>query len=121
MSCIIAGIGGDSSYMKSCSIECLAFFYKNMFENLTPSLIIETMELVLLCIKEKSREVLCSVIKFLKAIVKKSECKNLESKLDIIIEAIFEWDSSNAKAIWNKLKTLISQLIKKFVNLKGIC
>lgn len=115
VSCLIAGLAGDSGYMKSCTIEALAYLFKSLGEYCSQSLIKSSTEVVLLLIKEKNREVFTSILKFLKAVFKKQNRAVLAEDLPLIAEAVFEWDSSNTKAIRNKVKTLISVIIRKFV------
>jgi hypothetical protein len=115
ISCLIAGLAGDSVYMKSCTIEALAYIVKTLGQKCTSELLSSCTEVVLLLIKEKNRETLASIFKFLKAIFKKQSKSVLADQLALIAEGMFEWDPQNARAIRNKAKTLISVIIRKFV------
>lgn len=119
VSCLIAGLAGDSVYMKSCTVEALAYLFKSLGDYCSHSLIKSSTEVVLLLIKEKNREILTFVLKFLKAVFKKQSKAVLAEDLPLIAEAVFEWDATNTKAIRNKVKTLISVIIRKFVSLLG--
>ena len=101
--------------MKAATVEALAHLFKALGRFCTATLMQSSTEVVLLLIKEKNREVLSSVYKFLKVLFKLQTRGVLEAQLPLIAEAMFDWDPVNAKAIRNKAKTLISVVLRKFV------
>ena len=63
---LIAGLGADKTYVKSCSLEAISLIYKNFKRKIDSSLSQNFLELSLLILKEKNKEVFVSVLKVVK-------------------------------------------------------
>lgn len=101
--------------MKSTTIEGLAYLVKRLGNYMQPALLISCTELVLLVIKEKSKQCFAAIIKFLKAVVKRQATELLKAQLPSMLEATFTWDAEGIKQQKMKARQLMSLLLKKFV------
>ena len=113
--CLISGLAGETVLAKASCIEAIAFVLKQFAMYMCPKLIHSTMKVVVLLIKEKEPEIYTSALKFMTRILKKQNLKLIQDNIELIIEAVFEWDSESAKKANAKLKNFISLLNRKFV------
>ena len=89
VSAVIAGLVGTSSYIKSCAIQSLGYMLKGFYPMFEDELKQSLLELVLMLVRERNKEIFLSVLKFLKTFVKLEPAENIKKNKIAIKETIF--------------------------------
>lgn len=110
---LIAGLAGSTADMKICSVHALKHVFASASEHLSKSYRESLLQVMILMIKEKHKETYGAVLDFIRIFCKKCDAEEVEEQLELIIEAVFQWDEEKARELRVVVKTLLHVLIKK--------
>lgn len=111
---LMAGLAGNTPRMQSASVLALSRMVYELKTDLQEATLQEVLLMVMLLLKEKSREVVKSVLGFVKVCLIVLPAEAVQTNLKLLIEGLTIWCAESKNRFRQKVKGLFELLVKKF-------
>lgn len=111
---VMAGLLGSTPYMISASITAIAYLFYEFKEELTEEQALEVVETVWTFLTSPNREIVKSVLGFVKVSVLVLPSEVLEPRLGELLESLLSWSKDHKNHFKAKVRHIIERLIRRF-------
>lgn len=111
---VLAGIAASTPHMRSATLLALSrLIYEFSDRAVVHSMLEPILDTALLLLKEKAREVVTSVVSFIKVIISCMPPAELTPLLPRIVKALMVWSGERKERIKMKIRTVLERLVRK--------
>lgn len=111
---VSAGLAGSSPHMVAASITALSRLFFDFHTELQPSVRSDLVQTVELFLTSNNREIVRSVLGFVKVAVVVLPDDILRSRLDALVPNLMAWNKEHKGRLRSKVKGIIDRLIRRF-------
>lgn len=111
---IMAGLLGSTPHMISASIQALSYVFHHFHDDIDEQKANEIVETVWMFLGNSNREIVNSVLGFVKVCIIALPAEVLRPHVKSLIENLLEWNKEHSHHFKSKIRHLIERLIRKF-------
>ncbi|PRT52437.1 Ribosomal RNA-processing protein 12 [Wickerhamiella sorbophila] len=111
---VMAGLLGSTPYMISASITALAYLFYEFKDELDEEQALEVVETVWTFLTSPNREIVKSVLGFVKVSILVLPTEALEPRLSELLESLLGWSKDHKNHFKAKVRHIIERLIRRF-------
>lgn len=111
---ISAGLAGSSPHMVAASVTALSRLFFDFHKDIQPSMRMELVQTVELFLTSNNREIVRSVLGFVKVAVVVLPDDALRSRLNTLVPNLMVWSKEHKGRLRSKVKGILDRLIRRF-------
>ncbi|RYG43227.1 hypothetical protein EON68_00735, partial [archaeon] len=112
---LLAGLAAGTPHMRSAALRALSCcVYEFSDREVMHAMLPPILRMVLLLLHEKSREVITSVVGFVKVVISSMPPAALVEYVPEIVTALMTWNKESKNRIRAKIRTVLERLVRKF-------
>lgn len=111
---VVGGLAGASQHMKSGAVLALSRLLYEFADELPLDFVSALVETVCLLLKERSREVVKSVLGFVKVVLVTLSSELLQPHVKLLVEGLLLWSRESQSRFRMKTRVLLVMLIRRF-------
>lgn len=111
---VSAGLAGSSPHMVAASVTALSRLFFDFHAQLAPSVRVDLVQTVELFLTSNNREIVRSVLGFVKVAVVVLPEDVLRQRLDSLVPSLMAWNKEHKGRLRSKVKGILDRLIRRF-------